>query len=199
LGSAVGRAGQGRIGMLNNPFEVAAVAGKLLGYGVNPRSEQMPMVREKLIGQKTLLAGYFGPIEAVDKTVSGELVIAQAYSGDAMLGLRKNRDLRYIVPVEGCVSWMDSFAVPKGSPNQEEAHLFIDYIQRPEIIAGISSKLWYATPNLAARQLVDPQVLRSEAVYPPGDVLNRCEFFRDMGDGESVRRRLELWAELTSN
>jgi spermidine/putrescine-binding protein len=190
---------RGRIGMLNNPFEVVAVAGELLGWGINPTSEQMPAVREKLLEQKPLLAGYFGPIDAVDKTVSGELVITQAYNGDAMLGLMKNPDLRYIVPVEGCVSWLDTFVIPKGSPNREQAHLFIDYVHRPEVNARISSELWYASPNLAARPLVDPQVLRSEAVYPTDDDLRRCESFHDMGEGDSVRFRLELWAELTSN
>jgi spermidine/putrescine-binding protein len=190
---------RGRIGMLNNPFEVAAVASKLLGYGVNPTPGQMPSIRERLLEQKPLLAGYFGPIDAVDKAVSGELVIAHAYSGDAMIGLRENPGLRYVVPEEGCVSWMDDFVVPKNARNVEEAHLFIDYIHRPEVIGRISSALWYATPNLASRAFVDRQVLRSSAVYPPANVLRRCEFFQDMGEGESVRRRLELWAELMSN
>jgi spermidine/putrescine-binding protein len=190
---------RGRIGMLNNPFEVAAVASKLLGYGVNPDNEQFPLVRAKLLEQKPLVAGYFGPMEVVDKMVSGELLISQVYSGDALMAMERNPDLEYVVPVEGCVSWMDDFVIPKSARNSIEAHRFIDFIHRPEIIGRIASEVWYATPNLAATPFIDSEVLQSKAVFPPAEVQAKCQHFGDMGGGDEVRGRLEVWAELTSD
>jgi spermidine/putrescine transport system substrate-binding protein len=190
---------RGRIGMLNNPFEVAAVASKLLGYEINPTNEQLPLVRAKLLEQKPLIAGYFGPMEVVDKMVSGELLISQVYSGDALMAMERNPDLEYVVPVEGCVSWMDDFVIPKNARNSIEAHRFIDFIHRPEIIGRIASEVWYATPNLAATPFIDSEVLQSEAVFPPAEVQAKCQHFGDMGGGDEVRGRLEVWAELTSD
>jgi spermidine/putrescine-binding protein len=190
---------QGKIGMLNNPFEVAAVASKLLGYGVNPTPEELSQVRAKLLEQRPLLAGYFGPIEAVVMMISGELIVSQAYSGDALVAVGINPDLKFLIPDEGCVRWTDVFVIPRNGRNTVEAHRFIDFIHRPEVMARIASEVWYATPNLAARPLIDPDVLQCEAVHPPEEVLARCHFLEDMGGGEAVRGRLEMWAELTGS
>jgi spermidine/putrescine-binding protein len=190
---------RGRIGFLNNPFEVAAVASKLLGFGVNPTSEQLPLVRAKLLELRPLVAGYFGPMEIVDKMVSGELVISMIYSGDAIKAIELNPDLVYLVPEEGCVAWMDDFVIPKSARNSAEAHRFIDFVHRPEVIGRIASEVRYAPPNLAALPFIDPEVLESPAVFPPAEVMAQCQYFGDMGGGEAVRSRLEIWAELTSD
>lgn len=185
-----------RLAMLDNPFEVIAAASLMLGFSVNPLPEQIDEIRRALWKQKPLLAGYLDRISLMDKMIAEELWAAQMYSGDGLMAVGQNPDLAYVIPEEGCAAWIDVFVVPLQSKNPEGALAFINFVHTPEIMGEIAGELWTATPNLAARKFVNPEVLNSSIVNPPAEVLGRCEYFGDMGSGESVPLRLKLWAEL---
>ena len=51
-----------------------------------------------------------------------------------------------------------------------------------------------ATPNKAAREHVDPQLLKDPAVYPPRAVLDRCEWLRDRGP--AIKKIERVWQEV---
>jgi len=190
---------KGRMAMLDTPFEVFAAASKMLGYPVNPLPEQLDEVRRALWQQKPLLAGYMDRIVLMEKMVSGEPWAAQMYSGDGLTAVEENPDLIFVIPEEGCAAWVDVLVVPLQSTNVEGALEFINFVHTPEIMGDISSELWAATPNLAAREYISPAVLRSSIVYPLQSALDRCEYFGDMGGAESVRLRLKCWAELIAD
>ena len=59
-----------------------------------------------------------------------------------------------------------------------------------EIINGTG----YAGANQAAQKFVKPEILNDPAVYPPTDVLKRCEFMRDVGDALPIYE--QLWTEI---
>jgi len=54
--------------------------------------------------------------------------------------------------------FFDMLAVPADAPHPRNAHLFIDYMLRPEVAAKNSSTMHYTTSNAAAYKLVDPAV-----------------------------------------
>lgn len=189
---------KGRIAMLDTPFEVIAAAAKMLGYPINPLPEQIGEIREALWRQRPLLAGYMDRIALMEKMVSGELWAAQMYSGDGLMAAEQNPDLEFVIPEEGCAAWVDVFVIPLSSANPHAAQMFIDFVHAPEIMGQISSELWAATPNLAAREHVSREVLDSPIAYPAQSALDRCEYFGDMGGAESVRLRLKLWTELVA-
>ncbi|HDQ39772.1 MAG TPA: spermidine/putrescine ABC transporter substrate-binding protein [Desulfonatronum sp.] len=189
----------GRLAMLNNPFEVIGAASLMLGHPLNPKPEQLKEVHRKLLEQKPLLAGYMSYADITEKMVLEELWAAQVYSNDALLAMELNPDLAFVFPEEGCVAWTDVFVVPVLAKNKVEALAFINFMHQPEIMGEICSELWSATPNVAAKAFIDPEVLDSSVVYPPDEVFKRCAHFGDMGDEESVRRRLKIWAELLAD
>jgi len=89
--------------------------------------------------------------------------------------------------------------IPRGAKHKREAHMLIDYIHRPEVMGKIASEIWYATPNAAAEEFMDPEVLKSESVYPPPEVLARCEFYAPgLTGGWLTRRTAALWSRLTT-
>jgi spermidine/putrescine-binding protein len=55
-------------------------------------------------------------------------------------------------------------------------------VLQPEVAAKIANEVSYATPNAAARTLVEKRLLDDPAVYPPDEVLKRCHFMQDLGD-----------------
>ena len=69
--------------------------------------------------------------------------------------------------------WFDMMAVPADAPHPDEAHAFIDYILRPEVIAKASNYVYYANGNLASQPLLDEEVLGDPAIYPDADTLSR--------------------------
>ncbi|MCP3890207.1 MAG: spermidine/putrescine ABC transporter substrate-binding protein [Desulfobulbaceae bacterium] len=187
---------KGRIGMLNNPYEVIGAAAKMLGYSLNVTDPaEMQVVRAKLLEQKSLVKGYY-PVEDMQQLILDEkLWAAQIYSGEGMTVMDQKEDLQYFIPKEGTAMWIDSFMIPSTSLHKEEAHLFLDYILRPEVNAKIASYLWYATPNKTAEAFMDKEVLESPEVYPSESVKSRFEFFGTIGSSSSMYSR--VWRDLT--
>ena len=52
----------------------------------------------------------------------------------------------------------------------------------------------YPTPNLAARKLLDAEVLADPAIYPPPQVLDRCERLHDRG--AAIAKIEKVWREV---
>ena len=186
---------KGKIAMLNNSFEVMSAASKLLGHSINDTSDEhfakmKPMLRE----QKPLLQGYLDVITLKDLLIEEKLWAAQIYSGEGLTAVDENENLAYVIPKEGAPIWIDHFAIPRHAPHKEEAHLFLNYILRPEVNAAIASELWYATPNEAATPHMDPEVIQSPSVYPTPAILARCEFFMDTG--EATPMFTKIWTDL---
>ena len=50
--------------------------------------------------------------------------------------------------------------------NVEDAHLFLNYMMRPEVGAADSNFTWYATANKTGKDMVDEEVTTSPAAFP---------------------------------
>ena len=105
--------------------------------------------------------------------------------------------LDYVYPEEGVIAWLDSFVIPKNARNPEAAHKFISFVLQPEISAMISEEIGYATPNLAARKLLDDVVADNRASYPTPDDMKNAEFQVDIGD-EALQVYAKYWEMLKS-
>ena len=62
--------------------------------------------------------------------------------------------------------WLDGWVIPADAKNVEEAHLFMNYMMRPEVAAADSNYTWYATANKDAITMIDEVVTSSLAVFP---------------------------------
>ncbi|MNN88746.1 Putrescine-binding periplasmic protein precursor [compost metagenome] len=64
-------------------------------------------------------------------------------------------------------------AIPRDATNVKQAHAFINYVLKPEVIAQVSDVVGYANPNPKAGELMDQKVRTDEAVYPPQAVVDK--------------------------
>ena len=55
----------------------------------------------------------------------------------------------------------------------DNAHKFLDFIMRPDIIAEISNYVYYANGNSASFDLIDKDVTEDPAIYPPEAVKSK--------------------------
>ena len=81
------------------------------------------------------------------------------------------------------------------APHPNAAYAWLDFIQRPEIQAEETNFNLYATPNDAAKELVDPEILANPAIFPPDDVIANLEGAKDLSGNA---QRLEIWEEFKS-
>ncbi|RLF41090.1 MAG: spermidine/putrescine ABC transporter substrate-binding protein [Thermoplasmata archaeon] len=186
----------GRIILLDNKDEVIATALKYLGYSINTRNlSQLKEAEALLLRQKPLIQGYEDPITIIDKLVSGDAYIAHCYSGDAYAAADKNANITYVIPEEGSPIWIDNLIIPVDSSHKYTAEVFINYILKPKVIANITNYQWYANPNTAAEKYVNKSILEEPGIYPPQDILEKCEYFKTL-DADTYSEHNRIWAEL---
>ncbi|MCO6452619.1 MAG: spermidine/putrescine ABC transporter substrate-binding protein [Caldilineales bacterium] len=186
----------GRTTMLDDPRESFAAALVYLGYDINTTDEgQLEEAKQALIRAREGLAG-FDSDTFEDLVASGENVMAHGWNGDFLVVQEENEDVAYVVPEEGGVVWVDNICIPaSASPEQKlAAEMFINYLLEAEVGAQLSEYNYYASPNAASEELLDPEFLEDPTVYPPAEVLEKLQYIRPVGEAESLFQR--LWDEV---
>jgi spermidine/putrescine transport system permease protein len=168
-----------RIVILNDAREIVSWALSSLGLPIN---DITPETLEKV---KPVLAQWLPQVRVYDsdspKTalLNGNVDVGIVWSGEAAILYKKNKKFAYVLPVEGAHRFIDSLAIPKGAPDQENAEKFINYILIPQVSVKISDAFPYTNPNVEARKLLTKAQLANPASYPPGDP--KLETFKDIG------------------
>ncbi|CDG01369.1 Putative Spermidine/putrescine-binding periplasmic protein [Clostridium chauvoei JF4335] len=170
--------------MFDSIRDTLAIALIKLGYSQNSVDPyEIDKASEELIKQKPLVQSYVVD-EVKDKMINGEAALATVWSGDAVYIQEEAPDLnlKYIVPKEGSNKWFDTMVIPKDAPNKSGAEAFINFLLDPENARDNVEYIGYATPNIAAYALLDEETQKDPTVYPPKEVLDKCEIFKDLGN-----------------
>jgi putrescine transport system substrate-binding protein len=154
----------------------------MLNYlGLDPNSENAAdyqKAEEKLLAVRPHVR-YFHSSKYISDLANGNICVAAGFSGDVFQAAAraeeagKGVEIAYAIPKEGANLWFDMLAIPADASNVEEAHAFINYLLRPEVIAAVSDYVGYANPTLKAGELMDQEVRGDASVYPPQEVLDR--------------------------
>jgi putrescine transport system substrate-binding protein len=124
----------------------------------------------------------------VANTFSGDYATAKARAMEAGVDI----DLAYFVPQSGSPVWVDSFCIPSDAPNAANAHVFLNYLLRPEVIAEMTNYTNYASANLASHAYVAPEILADPAVFPGADVMTRL-WTPDTPSDEELKLITRAW------
>ncbi|WP_165215443.1 polyamine ABC transporter substrate-binding protein [Affinirhizobium pseudoryzae] len=100
---------------------------------------------------------------------SGDILQAKSRAEEAKNGVNVN----YVIPKEGTYMWFDNLAIPADAKNVAEAHAFINFLMKPEVIAKASNYVQYANGNLASQKFIDEAVLKNPSVYPDEATLKK--------------------------
>jgi putrescine transport system substrate-binding protein len=107
----------------------------------------------------------------IDEMAAGSLCLVMGYSGDINIARQRaidgktGQDIVALVPKKGSTLFFDSMAIPVDAPHPRNAHLFINYIMRPEVHASLSNKVFYANPNAASQKFVVKNVAENKTVF----------------------------------
>lgn len=165
-----------------------------------PDAAHLEEARKKLLEQRSLLRGYRDTLTISKGLISEELWIGFLYNGDGVVAADKNKNIKFVIPKEGTQLWVDNMCIPRDAPHKYTAEVFINYILEPKVSADIANHIRYANCNAEAEVYMLREVLDDPAIYPPKEVLNKCEFFRQDGSEEETSRREQainrIWSEL---
>ncbi|MBX0326737.1 spermidine/putrescine ABC transporter substrate-binding protein [Oscillochloris sp. ZM17-4] len=175
----------GKFSMLDDERESPGAALKLLGKSLNDTEPaDLKAAEDLLIAQKPFLAAY-NSSDVNRKLASEEYVIAHAWSGQAIqahngLGdeFSGNPDILFTMPKEGGMIWMDNLAILKDSPNAYTAHVFINFLMRPDIAARNTEYIGYLSPNKDAVDLLSQDIkdLYAQGFAPDAEMIKRLEW-----------------------
>jgi putrescine transport system substrate-binding protein len=113
----------------------------------------------------------------IDQLAGGEICLALGWSGDVLQAKQRAMDakkafhIKYNIPKEGAVMFFDNMAIPADASHVKNAHLFIDYMLRPEVAAKNSNFISYANSNAASWPLVSPEVKGNPGIFPTPDMM----------------------------
>lgn len=125
---------------------------------------------------------------------SGELLQARDIATENRTGV----DVRYVLPSEGALLWVDLLVIPAGAPHVDAAHRFINYLMEPAVIAEVTNASKFANANRDADALVDPAVRNDPAVYPPTHERTRLRLVPAESQ-EYARLRSRMWVRVLTN
>ena len=108
----------------------------------------------------------------INDLAGGSICLALGWSGDINIARRRaidgktGQDIVALIPKNGGILFFDMMAVPADAPHPKNAHLFMNYIMRPEVHAAITNKVFYANPNKESRKFIKPEMAQNPTVFP---------------------------------
>jgi putrescine transport system substrate-binding protein len=201
INSAKVKAALGATPLPANPWDLIfkpEYAGKLKGCGINlldSASEVMPVAMiyagkepysknaadydaaKAVLTAARPFVTRFSSSGYINDLAAGQLCVVMGYSGDINIARQRaidnkaGQDIAALIPATGATLFFDTMAIPKDAKNVKNAHLFINYILRPEVHAGLSNKVFYANPNSASRKFVIKTVADNPTIFlSPADL-----------------------------
>ncbi len=107
-----------------------------------------------------------------DALANGDVCLVLGYSGDMFQArdraaeAKNGIEITYVVPKEGAQMWFDQMFIPADAPHPENAHQFINYMLKPEVIAKSSNYVYYANGNKDAAEFMQADIVEDPAIYP---------------------------------
>jgi len=189
------------ITLLDAPTEVF---GTVMAYlGRDPLSndkKDVELFTEHMLKIRPFIK-YFHSSQNINDLANGEICVAMGWSGDMLLARDRAAEagqgieINYVIPKEGAVMWFDNLAIPADAPHQDNAHLFINYMMEPEVIAAVTNYVFYANGNSAAMAHVLDDVKSDPAIYPSETV--KANLFPDLADSNKFTRALtRAWTKI---
>ncbi|MCW7543555.1 polyamine ABC transporter substrate-binding protein [Aurantimonas litoralis] len=163
--------------MLDAPTEVMPAALNHLGLDPNSTDPgEIEQAKEMLLKVRPFVRKFHSS-EYINALANGDICVGYGYSGDIFQARDRAAEagqgveIAYSIPKEGARMWFDQLAIPADAPHPENAHAFIDYLMRPEVIAKATNYVVYANGNKASQEFVDDAIINDPAVYPSDEVL----------------------------
>ncbi len=189
------------ITMLDSATEILPL---VLNYlGLDPGTSDADELRQAADVLKAIrpYVRYFHSSQYITDLANGEICVAIGFSGDIFIAADRaveagnGVEIAYTIPQEGTLQWFDMMAIPADAPHPDEAHAFIDFVLRPEILAGVTNYVYYPNAVPASNEFIEPEIVDNPQIYPPQEVIDNL-FPSQLRDARTERTMTRLWTEV---
>lgn len=161
---------KGKVGMFGSPSEVMSLAEVYLG--LTPCQTDVASMKKvsDLLEKQAPAVKVYNSDGIIDRQGSGETWIHQQWNGDAARTRAVNADVKFVIPKEGVVAWMDNVAIPTGAKDPENARKFVEFLMKPENSAISSNFTHYASAIQGAEASYDSAMKDAPELKVPADL-----------------------------
>ena len=163
--------------ILDAPTELIPAALNYLGLDPDSKDPaEIEKAGELLMSVRPYIQKFHSS-EYINALANGDICLAVGWSGDVLQARDRASEagngvtVEYSIPKEGALMWFDQMAIPADAPHKEEAHEFLNYIMRPEVMAKASNVVYYANGNKASQEFLNEDVIGDPAIYPPEEAV----------------------------
>ncbi|MBY6069342.1 extracellular solute-binding protein [Leisingera aquaemixtae] len=186
------------VAIIDSPEEIMAIA---LNYlGLNPfTSDKADFDKAyEMLAEVWPHVRHFKTASIINDLARGDLCLALGWSGDAGLAYARaleagnGVEIAYSIPQEGTEVFFDFMSVPDDAPHPENAHAFINYMMKPDVIASVTNLYYYPNGNQASLEFVAPEIRNDPNVYPGPELMSKL-FPNLPRDQKSLRLLNRAW------
>jgi putrescine transport system substrate-binding protein len=189
---------------LDAPSEIIPVT--LHAMGEDPNSFDMAVIDKAAAKLESIRPSItnFHSSEYIDALASGNVCLVVGWSGDIIQAKGRAEEagngvnIGYSIPQEGTAMWFDMMAIPKTAKHPKNAHKFLDYLMRPDVMAGISNYVSYPNANQASQAYVDAAITGDPMITPTKETIDTKLFGLAVLTPEVMKKYNDVWTELKS-
>jgi putrescine transport system substrate-binding protein len=189
------------ISLLDDPTEVFSAALIYLGKDPNSTARADLDAALAMLQKVRPYIRYFHSSQYINDLANGDICVAHGYSGDILQArdradeAKNGVEVAITIPREGAILAVDVMAIPADARHPQNAHAFIDYLLRPDVMARITNYVAFANPVPASLPLLDPDVRNDPGIFPPQEVLERLKSPDELSPADT-RVRTRAWTRL---
>lgn len=182
---------KGKISLMDDVREATGLALKVDGASVNSVDEkELKKAKEYLLKVKKNVKLFQS--DAIDLLAHKEVIVAQAYSSDALNAWNKTGGkIEFILPKEGSIRAIDNLVILKGSKNAEAAHKLINFLISEEANVNFVSTMFGGPVLTSTRAKLEDRLKNQEALFPKPESLKKLEGLHDVGEKTALYE--DLW------
>lgn len=169
----------GTTALLEDPWEVSAIALAAQGFSLNTQDEgELDKARKIIVDDLAPnVKAYVG--NAATSMIQGSFTLLHAFNGDARQGLTEVKDpesWKFVFPTPSANLWTDTWAIATGAPHPDSAHAFINHMISPDTAVEQLDYIGYpiGTKGLA-EQAKKAELDEQDLIFPAQEVLDRLE------------------------
>jgi putrescine transport system substrate-binding protein len=182
------------VSILDAPSEVVGTVLIYLGKDANSEKPEDLAAVEKVLASIRPFVRYVNSSKYIEDLANGEICLALGWNGDVLQARDRAKEagkifkIKYNIPKEGAMMFFDMLAIPADAKHPKNAHLFINYLMRPEVTARNSNFKRYANMNAASWPLINADVRSDPAIFPRPEVM--AKLVPDLAESPQFMRQL---------